>query len=252
MDKTIIFQNFPHIGEQIFCALELPALLNCRLVCKSWNDVLNNPTFWLKKLREVGQPLTIEMAWINLIRRSIEHGVQRHIFAKCLRLKYQDFIEQGYRDQMGPKHLGRTPQIDVLKSWMEFPPLFTACVYGQLDIVKLIYHFGVDFNRPMYYFKDEICNQYSYDMPIFVAIRYGHTEIVKFLADTPRELQRPSIDKMGQSVLYCAILSNNLELVKYLVESQEQDLYQVSGGDWIIDGITHYRIRKDSLFHACN
>ena len=93
---------------------------------------------------------------------------------------------------------------------------------------------------------------YSYDLPIFVAIRYGHTEIVKFLADTPRELQRPSIDKMGQSVLYCAISSKNLEVVKYLVGSQEQDLYQVSGGDWIIDGITHSRIRKDSLFHACN
>ena len=117
MDKTIIFQNFPHIGEQIFSALELPALLNCRLVCKSWNDVLNSPSFWLKKLREVGQPLEIKTAWINLIRKSSEIGVEKQIFAKCLRMKYQDFVEQEFRDLIGPKKIGTF--VDQPKYWME-------------------------------------------------------------------------------------------------------------------------------------
>ena len=249
MDKTIIFQNFPHIGEQIFSALELPALLNCRLVCKSWNDVLNSPSFWLKKLREVGQPLTIEMAWINLIRRSIEHGVQRHIFAKCLRLKYQDFIEQGYRDQMGPENLD-VSKIYQPKYLMEFPPLHTACFYGHFDIVKSISHLIEDCNRPMYFYKDKLSNEYpAYEMPINVAIRNGHTEIAKFLADRPRELQGLSIDRILQSAIYLAILNKNLELVKYLVP-RTQDLNQLTGNIWIGDEITYWSLRNDSLVHA--
>ena len=128
---------------------------------------------------------TSEKVWISLIRKSLEIGVERQIFAKCLRMKYQDFIEQGYRDQVGPKIIGTF--MEQPKYWMKFPPLHTACVYGQLEIVKLIYHFKIECNRPLFY------QPKYYVMPIFVAIWHGHTEIVKFLADTPKELQNPSI-----------------------------------------------------------
>ena len=51
MDKNI-FQRFPKIGDQIMSQLDLPTLLNCTLVCKDWNSFLNDPYFWLKKLKE--------------------------------------------------------------------------------------------------------------------------------------------------------------------------------------------------------
>ena len=242
MEPNIKFQDFPHVGEKIFTALDLPTLLNCSLVCKDWKKLLNNPTFWLKKLRGVGQPLEIQTAWLSLIRKSSEIGVENQIFAKCLRMKYQDFVEQEYRDQIGPEHF-EGPTLLQPKYWMKFPPLHTSCVYGQLEIVKLIYDFEEDFNRPMYFDKDaEKLDQngsgyypssyYPYhppnymmldlawflcEMPIFVAIRHGHTEVAKFLADTPKELEEPSINQFGQSTLHWAILSKNLELVKYLI-----------------------------------
>ena len=81
MDQNFL-QNFQHIGEMIFSDLELPTLLNCRMVSKSWNNFFNNPNFWLKKLKEVGQPLEIETAWLSLIRKSSEIGVEKQIFAK--------------------------------------------------------------------------------------------------------------------------------------------------------------------------
>ena len=105
MEPNIKFQDFPHVGEKIFTTLDLPTLLNCSLVCKDWKKLLNNPTFWLKKLRGVGQPLEIETAWLSLIRKSSEIGVDKQIFAKCLRMKYQDYVEQEYRDLIGPKKL---------------------------------------------------------------------------------------------------------------------------------------------------
>ena len=116
MDQNF-FQNFPHIGEMIFSDLELPTLLNCRMVSKTWNNFFNNPNFWLKKLREVGQCSKIETAWLSLIRKSSEIGVEKHIFAKCLRMKYQDFVEQEFRDLIGPKKIGTF--VDQPKYWME-------------------------------------------------------------------------------------------------------------------------------------
>ena len=42
------FEGFQHIGEKIFNCLTAQDLLNCRLTSKSWKNVLDNPTFWLK------------------------------------------------------------------------------------------------------------------------------------------------------------------------------------------------------------
>ena len=83
MDKSL-FQRFPEIGYQILKTLDLTTLLNCRLVCKDWYNYQQDPFFWLKKLREVGQPREIELAWKNLITKSMKIGVEKHIFAGCL------------------------------------------------------------------------------------------------------------------------------------------------------------------------
>ena len=39
-----------HISEKIFKVLEQKCLLDCRMVNKSWKEVLDQPIFWLKKL----------------------------------------------------------------------------------------------------------------------------------------------------------------------------------------------------------
>ena len=39
-----------HIGEDILSLLDKKTALDCRLVNKSWNSILNAPKFWLMKL----------------------------------------------------------------------------------------------------------------------------------------------------------------------------------------------------------
>ena len=58
-------QGIPHIGEKIFKYLDLEV----RLVCKSWNEVLDNPQFWLKKLRKLGQTKKANEKWQKLIAK---------------------------------------------------------------------------------------------------------------------------------------------------------------------------------------
>ena len=86
------FENHLEIGEKIFSYLDLQTLLSCQNVCQDWKKVLENPYFWLKKLKDVGQPIEIENAWKNLISKSTEFGVVKSIFAECLQMKFKDFI----------------------------------------------------------------------------------------------------------------------------------------------------------------
>ena len=78
--------NIQSIGYIHF--LEDEVLLNCRLVCKSWTSVLNEPMFWLKKLKLIGHSEIAHGKWLDLIQKSIEVGKPKQIeycFALCLR-----------------------------------------------------------------------------------------------------------------------------------------------------------------------
>ena len=85
--ETTVFQAHPEIIEDMFYYLDSNTLLNCRLVCKSWNQFLENTTFWLDKLYEIGQPEEVETAWKDLIAKSENKDIEKDIFAKCLRMK---------------------------------------------------------------------------------------------------------------------------------------------------------------------
>ena len=231
-----IFQRFPKIGDLFLSDLDLPTLLNCTMVCKDWNSFLSDPFFWLKKLRDVGQPTEIETSWKNLITKSVEIGVDKQVFAKCLMKKFQHFVESHSKKHESQKAWKKA--LDTIM-WMKFPPLHTASMYGQNGIVNLIYHLELDFNRPLYS-RRYGTNEY-YEMPIFAAIENGHTDIVKFLANTSKELQNPSINHFGKPLIYEAILHKNFDLVKFLLP-RIQNVNKIYGTD---QGV------NDSLIHAC-
>ena len=206
MNKTIPFTNHPEIGENIFNYLDLQDLLNCQLVCHDWKNVLENPYFWLKKLRKVGHPSQIDAAWKKLIFKSPEFGLPKNEFTKCLQMKFKAFMEG--------RNLGKRP---TSKSKFHFkcPPIFTAAYFGSVEIVKLIYQLGEHCNPR---FGCRNFGQNYYEMPIFVAIKNGHTEVAKFIADTPQELKCQSVEYYSRHIpMSLAIWKRNFELVKFLV-----------------------------------
>ena len=57
MEQAASFKAYPHIGEKVFGYLTNHGDFKiCLFVCKSWNEILNNPTFWLNKLKKFNQP----------------------------------------------------------------------------------------------------------------------------------------------------------------------------------------------------
>ena len=138
--ETTIFQAHPEIIQKVFDALDSNTLLNCRLVCKTWNQFLENPNFWLKKLKEIGQPEEIETAWKNLIAKSNDK-IEKSIFAKCLRMKFTEFIRAQEKDDKAI--IAKV----TANAYLKCPPFYTAAYFGIIDIVKLIYQLGEDCNR---------------------------------------------------------------------------------------------------------
>ena len=118
MNQKIKFENHPEIGEKIFSYLDLQTLIKCQFVCHDWKNVLENPYFWLKKLKDIGHPYEIDTAWKNLIDKSSEIGIPKSVFTKCLKMKYRDFIIA----QDSTNEFQRISSIDYCKC----PPLYTA------------------------------------------------------------------------------------------------------------------------------
>ena len=208
MNKIIKFENHPNIGEYIFSHFDLQSLLNCQFVCKDWKEFLENPYFWLKKLKDVGQPIEIENAWKNLIAKSTDFGVAKSDYAECLQKKFKDYT-------LAQAKTGLAKKGSIY--YLNCPPIYTAAKYGHLDIVKLIHQLGVDFNRKIYWVPNLHFVEDYYDMPIFAALQNGHVEVVKFLAYLPQELQNPSADVNGSSLIVRAMVRRNLEMVKMLM-----------------------------------
>ena len=152
------FKSYPQIGEIIFSYLDLQTLLNCQFVCQDWKEVLENPHFWLKKLKEIRHPIKIDQAWKKLISKSIKMGINKSIFAECLKLKFKDYIFAQEKSKYARKE-----SIFQLKC----PPLYTASKYGFLEIVELIYKLGLDKNRRIYWKNNPKWPKGNYfDMPI--------------------------------------------------------------------------------------
>ena len=52
IDKIIKNPGLQHVSEDIFQLLDKKSLMNCRLVNQSWKNVMDQPNFWFKKLKE--------------------------------------------------------------------------------------------------------------------------------------------------------------------------------------------------------
>ena len=89
MDQAATFKAYPHIGEKVFGYLTNHGDFKmCLFVCKSWNEILNNPTFWLNKLKESNQPDEFIQKWMDLVLKFKDSNLAKIESAISLRERY--------------------------------------------------------------------------------------------------------------------------------------------------------------------
>lgn len=160
-----IFKVLP-IGEKVFSYLEKGNLLKCRQVCKNWKLILNEPIFWLDKLKSIGHPETAQKQWLDLIQKTILLKKPKQMLSLSLMLKYCTY----------PRLLEDKGNEAYRKMCLNFPPIWTATKHGQLEVVKIIHQFDKYCNGPF----SKLPSNYT---PLNLAIRYQQTEVVKYLVE---------------------------------------------------------------------
>ena len=163
-----IFKVQP-IGEKVFNYLQDEDLLNCRLVSKTWKSVLDEPMFWLGKLQSIGHSEEAQNKWLDLIQRCIQINKPKQILTFSIMLKYY-YI---------PEILEDKGNLAFRKVLLNFPPIFTAAKYGQLEVVKLIHQLDKGFNRPVSYEPSSD----NFFIPLNLAIKNSHVEVVKYIVN---------------------------------------------------------------------
>ena len=230
-----------YIFERVFGYLDYESILNCRLGCKSWNAILSNPSFWLKKLKTVGLPLEVYTKWMKIKNKFDELRIPKREITKALHHSYAHVMTKSTHT-LGDSFMIKNDCL--LKRWMSRPPIVVACTLGLMDVVKVLAELNEKFDvkYPDKHYFVTITRHYFLEFPIFLAMVEKHFEIVDFIlpkmTTPPTEIRRDN--KMP--LFIAAAESGHLNLVKRLLPLV-RDVYE----PWEYRSALHFAIRGNNM-----
>ena len=198
MEHITHFQRFPDIGEKILHYLDLKTLKNCEQVCQSWKSIMDNPLFWLKKLKSLGQPIQVTEEWYRIIvidpedlilKKSLAVHLRnrnyRLTFGNCIYCRktfelkaYQThFIENHITnicffcdEYFGSKRAFDKHVKNHISEEINEMPIMTAIRFESMEILRLLEQMDFDFDK-----------QINGTFPVFNALKWKRFEALKFL-----------------------------------------------------------------------
>ena len=156
MEKITKIPGLQHISEDILKLLDKKSLLNCRMVTSSWKEFLDQPIFWLKKLKLENVPQDIQTGW-NLLAQELDEDddelneefvltlIKSYQGKELRRVNLKIVVNLGEAKKY-PKLMGLileyvNPKVGVtlcrkpLYDW-DCTPIHLAALYGLNDIVQ--------------------------------------------------------------------------------------------------------------------
>ena len=243
------------IFEKVLGHIYFESILDYRLVCKSWNTIIANPSFWLKRLKIVVLPLEVYTKWMNIQNKFEELGISKIEMTKALKKSYDQFKTKVV-DTLGASYFIKGESL--MKSWLSRPPIVVACTLGLMDIVKVLAELNENFDEKYpETFYSSFARTNFLELPIFFAMLQKHFEVADFLLSKMTthltEIRRingmplfhaaadtghlnlvksllPLIDDVNElwqhdSALHCAIKWNNNEVVEFLAPFCDVNVY---------------------------
>ena len=222
-------QGFLQIGFNILNNLDFKTQLACRLVCKSWKNVLEDPrlnykitTFWLEKCQSKGIFKHSMEQWKTFLISAREEGL--HTIIKFMLIRFFNSklnLNYDFLDFFTPLHffasIGNLSMVQQLteeimknsrNSDPSYTPLHEAAANGQLHVVKYLVTI-FDLNQ-----KEE-----NGVTALHLAARKGYIKTVKFLAE---HSESPFIaDKFGHNVIHVAAMYGQVEIIELFVRDTE-------------------------------
>ena len=169
-----------HIVIRLFGNLKHKDILSCKLVCKSWDMILANPKYWLKKLKALGQPADISQKWMDLLVKANLLQMSNRQIVKALEVSYFQITE--YR--LGYNEDDEYFNEFVSQLHISWSPIMAAAKSGLMDLIKLLAEMNEDLDKkhPMVCKSCGPQKEYAgYERPLIFALENRHFEMADFL-----------------------------------------------------------------------
>ena len=270
------FSGIPFVGQNIFQVLPDEDLKRCRLVCTSWKGLIDDPTFWLKKLNTNGQPKEVHQEWLDLIEKAKSWGVDKTQFVSSLMSKYFMLKTTRFRLMKRiseiPPTLGKELQNNqncLENFFLSLPPIYIALLpeNPNLEVISIITYFNEDFAKPIIVPKEVV--KCWYNFPVHINILFSLTidnksinpltfaierqvkrislEVLKLLAS---KIKDPCMNDFKEH-LHCSIAKNNFEMCKFLVEmlpiKEQNEVVTTKNNYPGVGGLSAIKIAMDLL-----
>ena len=258
LESIITNPGFHYLGQSILRHLNIESLLSLRLVNHSSKVFVENPRFWLKKLKYKNSDLMeVHEAWSSLIQKVEEKNPELKQNVVLNLIKLVDNSQD--RRELFPLNIlslfGDLPLVDFIinnnmveclskKSKYGSTPTHFAAGRGHTEIVKALVGCNNNLNpannlgfTPIHYAAlkghtetvkvlSSFCviddpNTPNNDglTPIHLAAQEGHTETVKALIGFTDKPNAPT--NVGQTPIHSAAFNGHTETVKVLTEYME-------------------------------
>lgn len=220
----VINPGLGHLVEKVFLHLDVQSLLNCRLVCQPWMDIIDDPKFWLKKFKgklkcnhcNTGVPkeclkLYNEMFtnWRDVIQVVEETRPElRFQIRKLLEDMYQGKSVRSYKN-----HFQNQFEISFQDSTFIRSPLNWVAAIGNKELVEFLL---------------ENLNSFSFSKtqnpwtPVLFAMENGHFEVVKCFSALQRYKENATRQKFHmKTMILDAIVEKRTDVIDELIQFME-------------------------------
>ena len=248
--------GFQHVSEDILKLLDKKSLMDCRMVNSSWKAILDQSTFWLKKMIMSYVPKDAQKSWKMLAQKLDDVDDNIYLTNKFVlvlikicqgkRMYPLEIVVDLHRAEKYPElvkfilehentNVKYNGDYGCLTLFFDVTSIFLASYFGYSDVIKKIL-MKYDLNKWIGLFK--------IGSPIHLAAFKGQLDVVKILTAYHKDVITPStsttelvnmVDKSGGTPMHWAAYSGHLEIVEYLVDVADTSLIRNIEGHTPID-----------------
>ena len=224
MDAITNIPGLQHISEDIFKLLDKKSLMNCGLINSSWKNILNQPAFWLMKMKREEIAEEVQISWKMLAQEVNDEQILNEfvlILTKLVKSNPKK-IKQGFalfqryfftmfdRKDKSLPHASMVKPLEIvveLKEANKYPD----CLKFILEHVDSNCKVDVKMSGKIWRGGERLFTNLT---PIQLAALYGQTESVEML-----KLKNDCADVKdydNKSLITLAAFKGHLETIKFL------------------------------------
>ena len=229
MEEFLANPGLYHVVRNISSYLDPKSLAQCRVICHSWKDSIDNDRRWLIfQLKHIHDQEKIFIDYIVKDKPKVKSTIKARF------PEWNAFIEEVSRRRNIPmlKEIVKWMWIYFKKESIDYyrNPLLHAVKKSNIEIVQILIKSGINL---------EMKNQEGWT-PLHYACGYGNIEMVQLLIKHTPTFDATSRTDNGWTIFHRAVLNSDPQVPKLILDKfRFQDIRDEEGWTMLHDAVAH-------------